>query len=400
MLRFARLIGLTYLGLCLLTLASTAFGGPRFYAPLRLPIGPEPEPVVLAVAYGSEKQEWLEEAARRYAATNPNVAGRPVQIMLEPVGSREIATSIADGSRQPVVVSPASTIQLELLKGEFAARNNGAAILAESGEAAPEALVLTPLVLVAWSQRADVLWPNGVDTTWQDLHDALVDPAGWQALGHPEWGFVKFGHTSPETSNSGMQTLLLMLSAFHDKTSGLSSADVLDPAFQQWFLGIENGATRPFDDSTGFFMTQMIQFGPSKYDIAAVYENLAIANIERAQGRWGDTLRVRYPPTTVWSDHPYAILQAPWVTPEQTRAAIDFKQFLLSPEIQQLALQYGFRPGNPDVAVVTNDPNNPFNKYARYGIEVQPAQLNRVVEVPPADVLNTLLDLWRRQVNS
>jgi hypothetical protein len=62
------------------------------------------------------------------------------------------------------------------------------------------------------------------------------------------------------------------------------------------------------------------RFGPSKFDIAWVYENLAIEHLENAQGRWGN-LKVYYPSTTIWSDHPVALLQTSWVTDPQKKAA-------------------------------------------------------------------------------
>jgi hypothetical protein len=50
-----------------------------------------------------------------------------------------------------------------------------------------------------------------------------------------------------------------------------------------------------------------------KYDIVVVYEGLAIAQIENAQGRWGN-LRIDYPDITRSSDHPAAILSGDWVS--------------------------------------------------------------------------------------
>jgi hypothetical protein len=269
---------------------------------------------------------------------------------------------------------------------------------------------LTPLVIVAWDQRAKVLWGDDTSTFWDTLHRALANPKGWVgvaeqrgfAVGSPEytqaqqWGFVKFGHTSPLTSNSGAQTLMLLAYAYHNKSSGLTSADITDPTFQKWLLEVET-AVLEFGDSTGTFMTNMVQFGPSKYDVVAVYENVAIENIQAAQGRWGQDIKIYYPPATMFSDHPYAVLDAPWTTPEQRAAAVQFRSFLLSRPMQELALQsYGFRPADPNVPLITNDANNPFNKYKSYGVKVDIAQQ---VQTPTGDVVSTLLDLWRRQIN-
>jgi ABC-type Fe3+ transport system substrate-binding protein len=247
---------------------------------------------------------------------------------------------------------------------------------------------------VAWKDRADVLWPNGDKDFWPSLHKVLADPQGFASLGHPEWGFVKLGHTSPESSNSGIQALMLLAYGYHNKSSGLSSADVLDDGFRTW-LGEVEKAVPQFGESTGLLMTDMLRFGPSKYDMVIVYESLAIENFQVAQGRGGD-IHVYYPPATVYSDHPYAVLDAPWVSPEQRQAAALFRDFLLGTDMQTLAMnQFGFRPANLNVPINLSDPNNPFSKYTPYGIAYDVAQQ---VEVPPSDVLDTLIELWRRDI--
>ena len=390
MLRVARILSIGYLFIAALA-ALWNFTGKPLGAAL-VPIGPAREPIVVTLAYGTEKREWLEQAVVRFAAEDRRINGRPIQIELQGIGSRELVTEIVGGQLQPTVISPASTIQMELLRSEWQARN-GADIVG-TGTDAPQPLVLTPLVLVMWEQRAQALWPNGPQQFWPELHDALADPNGWAARGHGEWGFVKFGHTSPQTSNSGMQTLVLLAYAYHNKTTDLTSANVLDPQFQQWLAEFEL-AVMEFGDSTGTFMDNMVCFGPSKYDAVLVYENLAVQNVEAAQGRWGP-IRVYYPPATIISDHPYAVLNAPWVTAEQQQAVAMFRDCLLAEPTQQLALQYGFRPANADVSIINNDGNNPFNALQGYGLQVD---IQQQVAVPPADVLTSLLDLWRRQIN-
>ena len=81
----------------------------------------------------------------------------------------------------------------------------------------------------------------------------------------------------------------------------------------------------------------------SKYDIAVVYESLAVAQLDNAQGRWG-SLHIYYPPVTIWSDHPVVLLDAPWVTAEQKIAGARLIAFLRSTPVQATALRFGFRP--------------------------------------------------------
>ena len=392
MLRISQLIAAAYLIIAVALVGLTAVNGPVATAPFPLALGPNRDPVVVTIAYGTEKRLWLEEAVRRFATTNPRVDGHPIQVVLEGIGSRDTVTRIVAGELQPTVISPASSIQVELLRDDWQRKTN--TNIVHDGSDAPQPLVLTPLVLVAWEERAAVLWPNPQANFWSSLHDALADPQGWATRGRPEWGLVKFGHTSPLSSNSGIQTLVLLAYGFHNKASNLTSADIFAPAFQSWLIDVER-AVLEFGDSTGTFMTDMVLFGPSKYDIVAVYENVAIENIQAAEGRWGK-LRLYYPPATIFSDHPYAILNATWVSPLQRQAAAQFREFLLTEQTQTLALQYGFRPANPQVALITNDANNPFNKYSGYGVQLD---IQQQVAIPSAEVLNNLTELWRRNIN-
>lgn len=407
----SRMIGLGFIALCLLSIALKAFvplPGALAYAPVDLGFGAKAQPVEVVIWYGTEKKLWLEEAARRFEASGATVGARPITVRLVGLGSREIADRVArqdwgNGPR-PTVISPASSVWTEQLRSDWAARNGGATII--SGEPAP--LVLTPLVAVAWDERAGLIWPDGAGSFWQALSDAINAQGGWAEVadrrglqpGSPEhskaqsWGFVKLGHTSPLSSNSGAQTLALLTYAYHGKTAGLTPGDVADPAFQSWLEGIER-STLDFGESTGDLMTSLIQFGPSRYDVVMVYENLAIEGVEAAERRWGQPAHVYYPPATMLSDHPYAILGDPLTTADERAAAERFRDFLLSEPTQTLALAYGFRPASPQVTISDGGAENPFSKLTPYGVQLD---ITRQVETPSAEVTRALIDLWERRI--
>lgn len=364
------------------------------YAPLRELVLPPPAPIVLTVVYSTEKEDWIEDITDDFYRTNPLVNGRPVEIEFSATGSREMYLDVLNGVTQPDVISPASSLQTAILEN-LSTVQNGTPYVRANDPASCRQVVESPLVLVAWRERADVLWGAGPPADlWPQLHDALVNPQGWGAYGRPEWGFLKFGHTDPLRSNSGFMTLVLMTYGYYERTSNLTSADILNnPDYQAWLLGIEDTVPE-FGSSTGTYMNDIVAFGPSTYDIVAVYEATAIGAAENAVGRYGE-LRVYYPPATVMSDHPFCILDASWVTDEKRQAANLFIDFLLSNDAQQAAyIQHGFRPVNP--AVPLNQTGSPFDRYAANGLQ---ATLPPEVEIPPGDVLNTLLDFWARNIN-
>jgi ABC-type Fe3+ transport system substrate-binding protein len=346
-------------------------------------------PIHLSILYSTEKEAWLEEAFADFEGT---VDGRPIVIEPKKMGSREMYLAVLDGEEQPDVISPASLLQISILE-DLSAVKFGSPIVRVNDLTMCRSVGNTPLVLVAWRERADALWgddPGG--EVWSRLHDAVVDPAGWKRYDHPEWGYIKFSHTDPLKSNSGLMTLLLMTYDYFGKTSGLTADDVLsDDTYRQWIAELENTIS-DFGVSTGIHMKDIIVYGPSKYDIVAVYEATAIEHADNAVGRYGE-LKVYYPPATILSDHPFCVLNADWVTSEKQKAAQVFVDYLLSKPVQEKALQHGFRPADQTISL--NQSGSPFVRYAANGLQVD---LPLEVEMPPGNVLNTLLDVWRRSV--
>jgi hypothetical protein len=361
------------------------------YAPLRDLILPPPEPIVVSVLYSTEKAEWMDQAVERFQDSRPRLNGHPIELALKKMGSREMYLAVLEGTEQPDLISPASSLQIRILE-DLSSRQFGTPVVDPTNTEACQPVLETPVVLVAWKERADVLWGNDPDgNLWLRLHDALVDPEGWQAYGHPEWGYIKFGHTNPLKSNSGFQTLLLMTYNYFGKTDGLTAADILSDAdYQQWLIEFE-GTISKFGDSTGTYMEEIVAYGPSLYDIVAVYESTAIEQAENAVGRYGE-LQVYYPPATHLSDHPFCVLEADWVTPDEARAARMFVGFLTDQAMQELALlEHGFRPVRPGIAL--DQPGSPFERISVSGLRLD---LPPKVETPPGNVLNTLLDFWTR----
>ena len=338
--------------------------------------------------YSTEKREWLEAAVGEFERANPGI-----KVKLTGRGSLDSVNDILDGKSQPVLWSPADSSLANLLASDWETKY-GKPLFPASGDAAPQPLLLTPLVFVVWEDRAKVLRDGaGGQLTWKAIHKAVTAKGGWPAVGGKAgWGFVKLGHTDPTRSNSGLQALVLMALEHHG-AQAVTVEHVLDPKFQDFVKDIELGVTR-LEASTGTFMTDMLRFGPSKYDIALVYESLAVSQLENAQKRW-DNLHFYYPSVTMWSDHPVVVLDAPWVTPAARAAAEQVVAFLRSRPVQATALRFGFRPADPAVPIKTADGSNPFTKMAQYGLtfELPPA-------APPAEgpVVRNLLMMWSRVV--
>jgi len=156
------------------------------------------------------------------------------------------------------------------------------------------------------------------------------------------------------------------------------------------FVGETEAGVPHFEASTGTFMTDMIRFGPSKYDIAVVYESLAISELEHAQGRWG-SMHIYYPSITVWSDHPIVMLDT--APQPQKDAAAKLIAYLRDPKTQATALRFGFRPADPSVSFDAGG-DNPFKK-PEFGLALE---LPPVAPAPDGAVVHHLMMLWSRVV--
>ncbi|HEX3770969.1 MAG TPA: substrate-binding domain-containing protein [Polyangiaceae bacterium] len=345
--------------------------------------------VTLPFVYSSEKEDWLKEAVADFEKVHPDV-----DVQLVSKGSLDAVRALLAGEVKPVLWSPADSLAVSLLTTQWKMAK-GADPLVRDGTRWPRSMLLTPLVFVAWESRAKVLLAKSTELTWMRMRDAVASKKGWSALGgETGWAYVKFGHTDPTKSNSGLQALALMAYGFYGKQDGLTVPDATAAPFQDFVKAIEAGrhAQDFAASSTGPFMENFIRQGPSLYDVVLVYEATAIAEMPRAVGRW-EPLRVFYPSINIWSDHPACLMAGDWVTAAQKTSAEQLVDFLMTPAVQQRALRNGFRPGNLDVPVITQDSDNPFHRYADTGVHVD---VPRIAAPPDGAVLEALLQTFQR----
>jgi ABC-type glycerol-3-phosphate transport system substrate-binding protein len=339
----------------------------------------------IGIAFGTEKQRWLEWAAAEFAKSPQ---GKQIKVNLIPMGSIESAHALLAGDQRIDVWSPASAAYKDVFVEDWQVKYSANPIAKE------EALALTPMVFVMWEERYQAFLQKYKTVSFATIGQALQEKGGWESIAnHPEWGFFKFGHTSPMESNSGMMALVLAAYSHQHKTRGLELKDIVDVEFQTWLQQFERGVSG-MTNSTGNMMREMVLKGPSSYDALLVYEAVTIDYLKNAEGRWGQ-IRVVYPEYNAWNESPYYIIAAPWVSKDQRKAAEEFLAFLLSEPVQKESLKHGFRPANPNVPV--RFPESPFVMYAKYGIQVD---LQKVCDPPKAEVVNNLLTSWQRSQGS
>ncbi|NWF65359.1 MAG: VWA domain-containing protein [Chloroflexi bacterium] len=342
------------------------------------------EQVIVSIAYGSEKKEWLEPLVEQFnEARNQTADGKTIVVEATAIGSIEAVRGILDGTLQPTVWSPASSIYIPVANAEW--KKNHADDLVVG---TPNDLVLSPVVIAMWRPMAQALgWPDKA-IGWEDISLLAASEEGWAAYGYPEWGKFKFGHTHPAYSNSGITSIIAETYAGLGKQRGLTEADLQSPELIEFMTGVESSIIH-YGTSTGFFAERMFERGPSYLSAAVIYENLIVAQETKRIGSTSSQVPVVaiYPKEgTFWTNNPYAVLNAPWVTPEQKEAAELFETFLLDKPQQLEALKYGFRPADPSIPLTA-----PLD--AEHGVDV--SQPQTILEIPSASVITGIENLWR-----
>src|SRR3974377_51805 len=109
------------------------------------------EPVELGIAYGTEKQRWLEWAVLEFAKTKD---GKRVKINLIPMGSLEGAHALLGGDQRIQVWSPASALYKDIFVEEWQVKYSQNPIIKE------EPLALSPMVFVMWDERYQAFAPK------------------------------------------------------------------------------------------------------------------------------------------------------------------------------------------------------------------------------------------------
>jgi Ca-activated chloride channel family protein len=132
-----------------------------------------------------------------------------------------------------------------------------------------------------------------------------------------------------------------------------------------------------YGQSTGFYAGKMRDGGPQYADAVVIYESDVIqANSHiRGKGSGFPRLVAVYPTDgTFATNHPFAVVKRDWVDAEEEDGAKRYFEYLMAPQTQAQALQYGFRPSvaldmDPEIyARVWNQANGvkPFDTVHRF----------------------------------
>ena len=336
------------------------------------------ETINVAVLASPEKQAVMTALADRFKKTKPQIEGRAVQLTVTYIESGEMLDAVLSGQEKPTAIAPASSSWLAQLNAEWKARTGSEAALASQ----PQQLFVTPIVIGMWDNMAKAMGYPSQNLGWAEIIKATLDPKGWGAFNHPDWGAFRFAHASPDT-DSGRLAILAEFYAGAGKVRGLSESDLQSQAVRDYVRTIESGIVQ-YGESAASLLDLMRQRGQTALSAAVMEEQSLIQfNVSRPQQR----LVAIYPKEgTFWADHPYAVLNAEWTSSEERQAARLFLSFLTEPEQQRTALAAGFRPANLEVSL-DGSPVSVANG-------ADPLQPKTLLAIPDANVLALARNAW------
>lgn len=360
---------------------------------------------VIDVAVSSEKIDLMTDLAKGFnGSEDAQIDGGCAFVRPYSKASGGATTLLAEGwdeqtdGPRPVIWSPAASSWGQILNQRLA--DDGQPAMASSK---PVSFMLTPLVIGMPKPMADALGYPETPIGWADIAKLATSGQGWAEYGHPEWGAFKLGKTNPNFSTSGLNALIGQNYAATGKTRDLSTEDLNNPKTEEFGAQVESSVVH-YGDITMTFLNNWFRTDRSGtsllYASAVAVEEKSLIDYNKGNPDGvlepGETPRkpkvplvAVYPKEgTLYSDNPLYVLDADWVSSQEKAGAEAFIDVVQRPSNQKKVLDYGFRPGNPDVAV-----GAPITK----ANGVDPAQPSKLLQVPEPEVMIQMLDRWKEQ---
>lgn len=376
-------------------------------------ITPPANAVNVFIAYSPESQAYMPDIIRDFndsmAQGNNPLTGEalasgeaPVYVWgTDPVSgsSGTVAQGIvnailnpnADNIYRPTIFQPSVGHWLSLVN--FNARRD-IFDLADS-----PATAISPVVIATWESRLNAMRATlgGTNFGWNDILDVLNSPNGWCDYGLEDCRrAVYYGHADPTVSSTGLSTTIAQYYACAAENGftqrRLSAAAVDDSDVQNCVRNIQN-LVKHYSRRTEDFI-EYIGLGPDYLDFLGMEEaDIICINTGGSQGGIpcvrppaGDRLVAIYPEEGTYEhEHPFGIVNASWVTPEQQQAARLFTEYVRSEGPQRRIMQEGFRPANPNVQL-----EYPFVPENGVSIDTPP----NLLDVPEGDAIIEIQNTW------
>lgn len=365
-------------------------------------------PIQIRILTALPVEPWVRDAARQFNDADFTQDGQPIEVQVTAIDGltalgkfdRDDFGALGDRARSeltpaeleqlestfPTVWIPDSRYLVELANASYKERI-GRDVFLTDGEYRARPIAISLFVWGIYQSRATVLEQKFGEINWSSIHDAAIAKGGWPELGgEKSWQYFKLVVPNPRRNAGGLAAMIAAAGEYYDRTN-ITVDDVMNPDFQKW-LGELMGSLTDVSGASAYTAEDFALFGYSAGDGGQLLESDLLNNMEGIRTRWSDPLVIRYPEYVTWFDFPYTIWVGPETTAAEKNAALQFQQFLLTPDMQRLAVQAGLRPVINEVNVTEGQ--NLFTQWQGQGVEAVVPRTTRMAS-PSREVLLALL---------
>lgn len=308
---------------------------------------PEPiEPIEVTIVTALAIEPWANQAAESFNEQGRSIDGRPVTVEIIPMQGLTALNKWSRGDFDTIPTAWLAESRIWVDQANVSALDRtGQDIFLNGGRYRSQPVALSPLVWGIWQEPYDALTDhfNTDELSWDQLHEAALEDNWSDLSGDPEWGSFKLVVAHPIRDPAGLTAMVGAAGEYYDNPA-LTADELQDPSFLDWLGDL-------FDTVVDFSPVgaeNMLLYGRSNGDAGQLVEAYLLTEMAGVQSRWGETIQIVYPDPISWFDFPFAIYMGDETSAVEKQAALEFKDYLLSAEQQDIALDYGLRPACPE----------------------------------------------------
>jgi hypothetical protein len=344
-------------------------------------------PIEVTIVAALPVEPWVSEAAKQFNTENHTLEGRPIQVNVIAMDGLAAMGRYEREEMDPFPTAwiPDSRYLVELVNATYKTKL-GRDVFLSDGEYRARPIAISLFAWGIYDSRAEVLEATYGEIDWPSIHDASIAPGGWPEIGgEGEWGYFKLIVPHPRKNIGGLAAMVSAAGEYYDKPA-INVEDITAPDFQTWLKELM-GSVSDYSSLGAYPGENLALFGYSAGDGGQLLESDLLINMSGSMNRW-EPLRILYPKYVTWFDFPFTVWIGPETTALEKNAALEFEDYLLSPEVQAQAVGYGLRPVSGQISV--DQPGSPFVEWQANGV-TPIVERTTAMRNPDRDVLLALL---------
>lgn len=341
---------------------------------------PPPNSINVKLMIGNDKQ-WIFDKVQNILDTKGiKVDGKSIYISTDKAGTGEAMDKIMQPGADYIGWMPASSTHIQWANDLWYKKGNTKPIVDESYDT----IFLSPTVIAMQESLAKMMGYPEKEIGWSDILKLSTDPSGWGIYGKSILNPVRFAHTHPAKSNSGLNALIAAEYAFSGKQKALDISDIKSNS--EKLKQLEQTIVH-YGDSTALLQKKILEKGPKFIQYAVLYEYM-VADMNSKNKDKEKVLAIYPKEGTIWGDVCFTNVYDVETNESQKKALQEIRKILLSEEIQKMGMDsYFFRPASSNI---------PLSQAISKSNGVDPLKPETTLELPKIEVVNAILEDWQK----